>query len=497
MANILFRGNVSPIQPAAVAAGSVAKGTPLTNDEGDWNYKALNDDIQTRAPTNNPSFTGVVSVNHNIRSVLAKYNNYVSCIDDTIPVGGCKIGEYLPAVDTQNTTIKIKAIARTVDYAATSEATIAIRSNTMPDVSVSIYQSITKTHSLSLSIEAWKDASTGKIVLFAVPTTTFQTLSLVTEVFERYSTNAYSQAVSNIAKNTVGLTQIAEISSVPVNIKTLLDTKAPLNGTGATGTWGISVSGNAATATKLATARTINGISFDGSANITIADSTKVPLNGTGATGTWGISISGNAATATTATYASAANSASSQWYSANIDASSALNDSSASMQVRNNGGTGESGLAAISFHCVGAYGTKLHLRADGYIGIGGWSRAAWSWYSDPNGNMIAAGNVTAYSDPRLKENFARIQDPMSIIEKLDGGTFNWRHGFPHIVGKAGKRDYGILADQVQAVMPEIVNASIEIDGESYLTVSYEKLVPVLIEAIRGLHARIKELEDR
>lgn len=41
-------------------------------------------------------------------------------------------------------------------------------------------------------------------------------------------------------------------------------------GTGATGTWGIGITGNAATATKLATARTINGVSFDGSANIEI-----------------------------------------------------------------------------------------------------------------------------------------------------------------------------------------------------------------------------------
>ena len=61
----------------------------------------------------------------------------------------------------------------------------------------------------------------------------------------------------------------------------------------------------AASATKLATARTINGIAFDGTANITVADSTKAPLTGTGASGTWGISITGNAATSTNATTAS------------------------------------------------------------------------------------------------------------------------------------------------------------------------------------------------
>ena len=60
----------------------------------------------------------------------------------------------------------------------------------------------------------------------------------------------------------------------------------------------------AASATKLATARTINGITFDGTANITIADSTKAPLTGIGASGTWGINITGNAATSTNATTA-------------------------------------------------------------------------------------------------------------------------------------------------------------------------------------------------
>jgi len=48
----------------------------------------------------------------------------------------------------------------------------------------------------------------------------------------------------------------------------------------ASGTWGISVTGNATTATTLQTARTINGVSFNGSANITVADSTKLPLTG-------------------------------------------------------------------------------------------------------------------------------------------------------------------------------------------------------------------------
>lgn len=159
-------------------------------------------------------------------------------------------------------------------------------------------------------------------------------------------------------------------------------------------------------------------------------------------------------------------------------------------------GGTGDGNLAGLSFW-NDAYAIKLGVRADGVFGLGGWSSTAWRWYSSPNGDMLAAGNVTAYSDPRLKENFKKINNPLDIIKALDGGTFNWKHGFEHTQNKAGKKDYGILADQVESVMPEIVSESIEIEGDRYKTVAYEKLVPVLIEAIKELEKRVAELEAK
>lgn len=69
-------------------------------------------------------------------------------------------------------------------------------------------------------------------------------------------------------------------------------------GTNATGTWGISVTGNAATATKLATARTINGVSFDGTTNITIpaTASNAVTFNNSGTGNATGITYDGSAA---------------------------------------------------------------------------------------------------------------------------------------------------------------------------------------------------------
>jgi hypothetical protein len=239
-----------------------------------------------------------------------------------------------------------------------------------------------------------------------------------------------------------------------------------------------STTGNAATATALQTARTIGGVSFNGTANINLPG-----VNTAGNQNT-----TGNAATATTC------NAASAKWVSAAIAGSQGANVSA--VEVKNNGGTGDSNLANITFHCTGAYGTSLHLRADGVFGVGGWSASTWRWYTVlTTGDMIAAGNVTAYSDPRLKENITPVYNALSIISKLDGVRFTWKHGIKHTDCKGGKLDIGILANQVEAVLPEIVSESIEIEGEKYKTVAYDKIIPVLIEAIKELKAEINALK--
>lgn len=155
--------------------------------------------------------------------------------------------------------------------------------------------------------------------------------------------------------------------------------------------------------------------------------------------------------------------------------------------------GTGDGNLAGMTFW-NDAYAIKLGVRADGYFGLGGYSRAAWSWYSDPSGNMVAAGNVTAYSDPRLKENIRSILDPIKKLKCLDGVYFTWKD-IVHVKLKAGKEDLGLLADQVEKVFPELVYESIELEGKRYKTVAYDKLVPVLIEAIKELSDRVERLE--
>ncbi|MEY9575866.1 hypothetical protein ABIE88_003442 [Bradyrhizobium diazoefficiens] len=148
--------------------------------------------------------------------------------------------------------------------------------------------------------------------------------------------------------------------------------------------------------------------------------------------------------------------------------------------------GTGDSALAGLTFH-NDSYAVKLGVRHDGYVGLGGWSRAAWSWYSAPDGSMVASGNISAYSDPRLKEDVERITDALAILRQIDGVRFKWNH-VTTLIGRPGERDIGVLADQIEAVLPELITLSIPDDangGEQWMTVAYDKLVPVLIEGIK------------
>lgn len=127
------------------------------------------------------------------------------------------------------------------------------------------------------------------------------------------------------------------------------------------------------------------------------------------------------------------------------------------------------------------------------------------SWYLDGaedmrltnNGNLDVEGNVIAYSttvsDARLKDNVETIDGALEKVERLRGVTFEWNKG-----SRQGQKDIGLIAQEVQEVLPELVIESKNslIDGEDYLTVSYGQVVSVLIEAVKELSAEVKALKE-
>jgi len=100
-------------------------------------------------------------------------------------------------------------------------------------------------------------------------------------------------------------------------------------------------------------------------------------------------------------------------------------------------------------------------------------------------------GDVVAYSssDERLKDNKKKIENALEKVESLNGIEFDWNDKQDVYTG----HDIGVIAQEVEKIAPEIV-ANRE-DG--YKAVKYEKLVPLLIEAVKELSEKVKILENK
>jgi hypothetical protein len=135
-------------------------------------------------------------------------------------------------------------------------------------------------------------------------------------------------------------------------------------------------------------------------------------------------------------------------------------------------------------------------------------SRQGTSAMLQVGGEGTFTGDVTANtSDKRLKNNIRVIDNPLEKISKINGVYFNWNDVAKQLSNKNGDiEEVGFLAQEVQSVLPHIIKpAPFDIDtktgesisGKNYLTIQYEKIVPLLVEAIKELKKEIDELKNK
>ena len=93
--------------------------------------------------------------------------------------------------------------------------------------------------------------------------------------------------------------------------------------------------------------------------------------------------------------------------------------------------------------------------------------------------------NVTAFSDERLKDNIETIENGLDKVEQLRGVTYT----------RDEKESIGVIAQEVEKILPEIVLTADDEMGTK--SVDYSRLTAVLIEAVKDLSARVKELEGK
>ena len=161
--------------------------------------------------------------------------------------------------------------------------------------------------------------------------------------------------------------------------------------------------------------------------------------------------------------------------------------DGSGNVQFRTN-----SGVAYME----GSSAARIQGGSNGYMGVrvAGTAGAAQLYYSQneklvtTNTGITVTGTCQATdfnstSDIRLKDNIQVIEDPLAKLVQIEGVSFNWKEN--------NKPALGVIADQVQEILPELVT-----DGDPK-TVNYNGLIGLLIEAVKEQQIQIDELKSK
>ena len=153
----------------------------------------------------------------------------------------------------------------------------------------------------------------------------------------------------------------------------------------------------------------------------------------------------------------------------------------------RDNSGNINKGLGFYSYVSSGGEGFKLTLRDDtGYVGI---NKSNPAYQLDVHGDIRATGNIITQSDVRYKTQIHDVTDSINKIMRLRGVKYNKTN--------SDRSHYGVVAQEVENVLPELVytHKSDMFDDEK--SVDYMSLIPVLIQAVKEQQQQIESLQQR
>jgi hypothetical protein len=102
----------------------------------------------------------------------------------------------------------------------------------------------------------------------------------------------------------------------------------------------------------------------------------------------------------------------------------------------------------------------------------------------NPSSGTLTSTDFNATSDILYKDQIAPIDNALDIINQLEGKMFNWKH--------TNKKSYGVIAQQVEQILPDIVTTN-----ENGKSVNYNTLIAILIESNKQLSKKIKLLEEK
>ncbi len=124
-------------------------------------------------------------------------------------------------------------------------------------------------------------------------------------------------------------------------------------------------------------------------------------------------------------------------------------------------------------------FGMETNTSAGIFIG------GSWRMRLSSTGNLTISGTLTE-SDQRLKKDIKKVENPLAKIEALSGYNYHWI-----ATDRDPKLQAGVLAQEVEKVMPELVNE----DSVGTKSVNYVGLIPYLIESVKELSKKNEILE--
>jgi hypothetical protein len=158
-------------------------------------------------------------------------------------------------------------------------------------------------------------------------------------------------------------------------------------------------------------------------------------------------------------------------------------NTDSAKLQAYSTGNNS----AFMSFHKSAVYAVNIGLDDDNVLRIGGWSASANRFQMDMSGNLTMAGDVTAYSDARVKTNIKTIENALNKVLNLRGVSYN------RTDSEDRKTKIGVIAQETLPIVPEVVNQ----DNDGMYNVSYGNFGGLFIEAFKEQQKQIEELKNK
>ena len=194
------------------------------------------------------------------------------------------------------------------------------------------------------------------------------------------------------------------------------------------------------------------------------------------------------------------------------MNVASASNDCFGGLEMREAGLVANTQTAAtyapgINFHWGSVGAARIYMSSSGAFVLGGQSDITNNRRTLFCADLNATGNVTAYySDERLKTRIGNIDNALDIISKLSGFRYVNNDLAKSFGYESDEVQLGVSAQEVEAVLPEVVRqAAFDIDlddpnggsktGENYKTVQYDRLIPLLIEAIKELRHEVEMLK--